>query len=67
MARPELCALYDVPLQALFGVRSDLRTRLGVTEARAHASILRLRLACIDGPLQVRVTFDMIHLDARVI
>ena len=31
VAHPELRALFDVPLW----VRSDLRTRLGVTEARA--------------------------------
>jgi hypothetical protein len=42
---------------------SDFRTRLGVTEARAQNIPA---IACIDGPLQVRVTFDMIYLDGRV-
>ena len=37
VAHPELRALFDVPLRALFGygVKSDPRTRLGLTEARA--------------------------------
>ena len=34
-----------------------------MTEARAQNIPA---IACIDGPFQVRVTFDMMHLDGRV-
>ena len=62
VAHPELrvlfrCLTYTVA--STFWVRSDLRTRLGVTEARAQNIPA---IACIDGPLQVRVTFDMIYI-----
>ena len=36
VAYPEMSALFNVPLRSLFRcIRSDIRTRLGVTEARA--------------------------------
>jgi hypothetical protein len=56
------CLTYTVA--STFWVRSDLRTRLGVTEARAQNIPA---IECTDGPHQVRVAYDVIHhLDGRV-